>query len=267
MQLLRVTAGALTTHPALFANLFLRELRGRYIGSVTGVFWAILHPVMLLAVYSFLFTTIFKVRLPELASASFLSFVAVALWPWMATQEGLQRAVVAVVNQAALIRKVAFPHELVVVGSVSAVFAIHFVGYVVIMILLSALGEPIHLLGLISALPIWIALLLATCGLGFVLAASQVFVKDIEHVLGPLLMVIFYLVPILYPPSLVPAELRPLVDANPFSFVVERLRTLLLRDPLAIGMGEIYALAVGVLLFIGGRNVFRRLSPHFEDFV
>lgn len=267
MQVWHATAGALSSHRTLFANLFWRELKGRYIGSITGMFWAVLHPVMQLAVYSFLFTLIFPVNLPELGGASFLAFVSLGLWPWIAAQEGLQRATVSVINQSALVKKIAFPHELVVLASVAAPFTVHLIGFLVVLVLLAAIGEPIHLMGLANVALIWIIVLVATCGVGFVLGACQVFLKDIEHVLAPLLTILFYVTPILYPLSRVPVELRAYVEANPFSYVVTRLRDTLLGSASSIVASDVLALAIALAAFIGGRWVFRRLSPHFEDFV
>jgi len=77
---------------ALFANFFKRELTTRYLGSTTGIAWALLHPLALLAVYHFVFTTVF--RAGNFGGKSFLLFVAVALWPWLAAQEAMQRATI-----------------------------------------------------------------------------------------------------------------------------------------------------------------------------
>ena len=77
---------------ALLQNFFVREIRTRYLGSITGLAWALLHPLALLGVYHFVFTTIF--RAGGFQGHSFLLFVAVALWPWIAAQEALQRAAV-----------------------------------------------------------------------------------------------------------------------------------------------------------------------------
>src|SRR5438270_5288031 len=81
---------------ALFVNFFRRELTTRYLGSTTGLLWALLHPLALLGVYHFVFTTVFRTR--GFGDQSFLLFVAVALWPWLAAQEGLQRATVSLAN-------------------------------------------------------------------------------------------------------------------------------------------------------------------------
>ena len=249
----------------LFVQFFRREATTRYLGSVTGLAWALVHPIALLAVYHFVFTSIF--RATGFAGSSFLAFVAVALWPWLAAQEAIQRAAVCVPAYGGLIRKVAFPHEVVVYASVAATLALHFAGYVVVLAVLRAIGEPIHLEGLLLAIPLWLVMAIAVAGIALALAALQVFVRDVEHVLMPVLMMLMYLTPILYPLTLVPERLRGWVAMNPFTWLVDRLRAALLEGRIAPEAGDLAALAVALALFAAGRWTFRRLSPHFEDFV
>ncbi|HEY7902578.1 MAG TPA: ABC transporter permease [Casimicrobiaceae bacterium] len=250
---------------ALFANFFHRELFTRYLGSVTGLAWALVSPIALLAVYHFVFTAIFPAR--GFGQASFLAFLAVALWPWFATQEAIQRGTTSLAGYAGLIRKVAFPHELVVYASVAATFTLQFAGYVAILVILFAMGEPLHLAGLAIVAPLWAVLMLGVVGIVLALAALQVFVRDVEHVLNPVLMMFMYLTPILYPITAVPASVRPWLAANPFGWLVGRMRNALLDGRLAFEPADAVALVVAFVLFAAGRFVFRRLSPHFEDFV
>jgi homopolymeric O-antigen transport system permease protein len=250
---------------ALFGNFFHRELFSRYLGSVTGLAWAFVHPLALLAVYHFVFTTIFRAGVMD--GKSFLLFVAVALWPWLAAQEALQRGTVSIANYAGLIRKVAFRHEIIIYASVAATLTLQFAGYLLVLVVLASFGEPVHFAGLLLAVPLWLILALAVTGVTLAFAALQVFVKDIEHILSPVLMILMYLTPILYPLSLVPAGMRPWVAANPFGYLVDRLRDALLDGKLGVGFNDAIAVLVAVALFAGGRWVFLRLSPHFEDFV
>jgi lipopolysaccharide transport system permease protein len=260
-----VSVATLARDRALFTNFFRRELFARYLGSITGLAWAFLHPLALLAVYHFVFTTVF--RTGPLNGKSFLTFVAVALWPWLAAQEALQRGTISIGGYAGLIRKVAFPHELIVYASVAATIVLQFVGYLVVLVVLAAFGEPVHFEGLALALPLWIVLAVAITGLALALAALQVFIKDVEHILMPVLMILMYLTPILYPVSLVPERMKPWVAANPFGYLVDRLRDALLEGSLAVGWGDAVAVVLALALFAGGRWMFLRLSPHFEDFV
>ncbi len=250
---------------ALFRNFYLRELGNRYLGSVSGLAWALVHPLALLAVYHFVFTTVF--RATGFAGQSFLAFVAVALWPWLAAQEALQRGTVSLNSYAGLIRKVAFPHEIVVYASVAATLTLQLAGYVAVLVVLRVAGEPIRLEGLAVAAVLWVILAVAVTGVAMLLAALQVFVRDVEHVLMPVLMILMYLTPILYPLTLVPERLRPWVAANPFGWLVGRMRDALLEGQLALRWSDAVAALVAIAIYLAGRAVFARLSPHFEDFV
>ena len=107
----------------------------------------------------------------------------------------------------------------------------------------------------------------AVTGITLALSALQVFIRDVEHILMPVLMILMYLTPILYPLELVPDSMKPWVAANPFGYLVGRLRDALLDGNLSLQWGDAVAVLVALALFAAGRWVFRRLSPHFEDFV
>ena len=148
------------------------------------------------------------------------------------------RGTVVLANYSGLIRKVAFPHDVVVHASVAATFAVNLAGYVGVLVVLKAFGEPIHLLGLVLALAVWAVLFIAITGLAMAFAALQVFVKDVEYILMPVLTILMYLTPILYPLTMVPQSMRPWVAANPFGWAVARLRDGLLDGRLALQWGE-----------------------------
>ena len=250
---------------ALLANFLRRELANRYLGSVTGLAWALLNPIALLAVYHFVFTHIFPAR--GFGTSSFLAFLAVALWPWLAAQEAIQRGTTALPGYAGLIRKVAFPHELVIYASVAATFLLQFAGYVAILLILRLSGEPLHLAGLLIAVPLWVILAIGVTGIAMALSALQVFIRDIEHILTPVLMMVMYLTPILYPVSAVPQSIRPWLAANPFGWIVGRMRDALLDGNLEPRWQDFAALVAALALWAAGRWIFLRLSPHFEDFI
>lgn len=251
---------------SLALNFLQREFSGRYIGSVSGIFWILIHPLALLGIYSIVFTTIFKVSLPELGEYGFIAFVALALWPWLAFQEGVQRGAQAVQANAGLVKKVAFPNELLVYGAVCASYAVHGIGLMAALGILALLGNPLHFEAFPQVLILLLAQLLFTLGIASILASLQVLLKDVEHFLSPLMMVWFYATPVLYSAAMIPAQFQQLMSLNPLAYFVGRTRDLLMH-----GGGFMWsdgaALLGGLLVFASGRWFFNRLAPHFEDFL
>ena len=244
-----------------------REILNRYAGSISGLAWTLLHPLAQLAIFAVVFSQIFRIGVPAAyPQASYLTFVAVALWPWIMFSEGLQRAMGSLAANAGLIRKVAFPHRLLVFAAVLACCAIHGAGFLAVLVVLRLVGEPIHLAGLPAALLIVVPYMLLAAGIGAALAAFQTLLRDVEHGLQVVLGVLFYASPILYPASLVPEWLRGWVEANPLAWFSERLREVLLQGG-GLVAGDAWAALGCLAAFFAGLWIFERLSPHFEDYL
>jgi lipopolysaccharide transport system permease protein len=251
----------------LLASFTRREILSRYAGSVSGLAWSLLHPLAQLAIFSFVFSRIFRIGVPEgYPGAGYVTFVAVALWPWIMFSEGLQRAMACVGANGGLIRKVAFPHRLLVFSSMLASCAVHAAGFVAVLVALKLMGEPIRLSGLPVAFVLLVPYMLLATGIGAALAALHTLLRDVEHVVQVLLTILFYASPILYPASLVPEPLRRWVNANPLAWFSERLREVLLQGS-GLVVGDAVAAVGCVVVFAAGMWVFERLSPHFEDFL
>lgn len=251
---------------ALLRHFTLRALRERFEGTLTGAGWAFVQPLVMLGVYSLLFVIVLRARLPDSIGLGFVPFLAAGLWPWTAFAESLTQGTTAIHDNASLLSKVALPRAVLVLSRVMASFALHGLGFVLILAALALLGFPLRWSGLPIALGLFCLLAVAAAGLALVLSAVQVFVRDLAQVIGQLLMVAFFLTPIFYPREMLPAGLQPLVDANPMTAFVEAFRWSL------FGAGE-PALGWLALLWFPpaalalGWFVFQRLSRHFEDFL
>ena len=251
----------------LLASFTRREILNRYAGSVSGLAWTLLHPLAQLAIFAYVFSQVFRVAVPPgYPGASYVAFVAVALWPWIMFSEGLTRAMGSVGANAGLIKKVAFPHRLVVYASVLACCAIHAAGFLAVLVALRAFGEPVHLSGLPVAFVLLVPYMLLATGLGALLAALHTLLRDVEHVVQVLVTILFYASPILYPASLLPPALHGWANANPLAWFSERMREVLLQGAGFVA-GDAAVAAGCVVVFLVGMWVFNRLSPSFEDFL
>ena len=250
-----------------FHQLVSRAIRTDYLENLTGFAWLILQPLMLLAVYAFVFTTIFKARIPDAAGVSFVPFLAVAFWPWTAFSESILRSANAISANAALIGKVAFPGELLPLSTVTATFAMHMAGYLAVLLVLQLMGTDIHWLGLLGAIPVLLFMFIFASGLALLISALQVFVRDVAQILPPLMTFWFFTTPILYSSSMLPDQWASLIKLNPMTWYVERLRDFLLLGNYDLSGRDLLVPALSMLVFWVSLVFFRRCSGHFEDFL
>jgi ABC-type polysaccharide/polyol phosphate export permease len=180
--------------------------------------------------------------------------------------EGVLRGMSSVQANGGLIRKVAFPHALLVYAAVLSSFAVHGVGYLAVLLVLKALGEPLHLANFPLAVFLLVPSLMLAMGVAAVLSALQTLLKDVEQVISIGLTVLFYGTPILYPLALVPQALRGWVAWNPLAWLAERLRDVLIAGG-GLAASDLWLWVIGILAWWAGLRFFNRLSPHFEDFL
>lgn len=244
-----------------------RELHERYRGSFTGFGWAFLQPLLQLAIYAFVFVQIFKARIPGADAPGYVPFLVVGLWPWIAFSDAILRSTTALQENSALIGKVAMPRQILVFAPCAAGFMLHLSGFIVILIVLAATGQGVKLQGLPFAVLLYLPMFLYAYGAALFFAALQVFVRDLVQILGQLLTLMMFAAPIFYDRTNLPDRYQGWLDLNPFTGYVEAFRSLLL------GHGEFGWGALALLITISlvsvllGSWLFRRLDPHFEDFL
>ena len=251
----------------MFSTLVVRELRARFVGSAAGWLWLVVNPVLLLGVYSIVFGIIFNARAPSGLEMPFVAWLAVALWPWLGFSEGIMRASESMPQHAGLISKVPMRREMLTVSSATASFVLQLAGYVVVLVVMALVGIPLKPAGFLNGALVLAVLLLLSNALGLIAATLRVFFADIQQLLPTLMMLWFFLTPILYSPEHLPDELKGLVFANPLAGLMGDLRAALLEGQVLPGATTLVMAAVAAVLYRVGLAFFRRMSPFFEDFL
>lgn len=214
----------------LIAQLTKREVVGRYRGSVFGLAWSFFYPVLMLVVYTFVFSEIFKARWGANADASRFQF-ALVLFVGMIVlgifSDVLTKSSSLILSNTNYVKKVVFPVEILpVVTTAGALFH----GLVSLLVLIIALVLANGALPLtILALPLALApLVLLALGAGWIVSSLGVFLRDVGQVMSIFTTVLLFLSPVFYPITAVPEDFRSLIALNPLTFVIEQARAVLI---------------------------------------
>jgi ABC-type polysaccharide/polyol phosphate export permease len=253
----------------IVVDLIRRDLRTRYAGSVMGVLWSIGVPALNALVLSAVFSVLMSGRMGlEYEGVPFAVFYFAGFAPWILFTEASGRAVGIIVENAAILKRMSFPLEALCAQVAGSAIITHLVVLAAAGSLMAYHGLPAtwHLLLLPGLLGLTLVL---TLGVSFALAALSVFVRDLVQLVPVGLSLMFFLTPILYPPSLLaaaPGWARSLLlDLNPWHHIVEAYRFAILDAP-GLGLGGLaYSAAVAMLALAGGLALFRRLKGAFAD--
>jgi lipopolysaccharide transport system permease protein len=260
---------SLWRHRGLVWQMARREVVGRYRGSVMGIAWSFFNPVLMLLVYTFVFSVVFKARWGVGAEDSRASF-AVVLFVGMIVHglfaEVANRAPGLILGNVSYVKRVVFPLEVlpwIAMGS-----ALFHSGINLIVLLLAQLILTHQVPWTLVLFPLVVApLILATMGIAWFLAAIGVYLRDISQTIGIVTTVMLFLSPVFYPVSSLPERYRPLLNLNPLTFVIEEGRKVLLFGQLPDWSG--WGLYVGVSFGVAWAGFwwFQKTRKGFADVV
>jgi lipopolysaccharide transport system permease protein len=256
----------LIRHRQLTWEMTRREISDRYAGQVLGTLWSLVHPLLLMGIYVFIFSVVFKMRIGGTRDLplDYTTYVLAGLIPWMSFQESMSKGTMVIIANGNLVKQVVFPIEILPVTGVIAAFLSQIVSTTVL---------TIYVLFRHGALPWTFALLpvlfvfqiLAMIGVSFLLASVGVYFRDLKDFVQVFCVMGMYLIPAFYLPTMVPAVFRPILYLNPFSYVIWCY-----QDVCYFGRFEHpWAWAVLVSLSLGvfyvGYRVFRKLKVAFGN--
>jgi lipopolysaccharide transport system permease protein len=254
-------------HKTLIWQLLRRDIQSRYRGSVLGLLWSLGTPMIMLAIYTFVFQYIFKSRWSDSAGDTTLSFAIVlflGLILHAMLAEILTKSPLLITGNPNFVKKIVFPLELL---SWITLFGALFTFLVSFVLLLAFMLIELHTIPLTALLLpiILLPYLLLLLGLSWTLAALGVYLRDIQQITGTLATLLLFLSPIFYSVNILPDNMQMLIFINPLSFVVESARAVLIYGKLPnFGGLAIYSLvSVGVAIL--GYIFFRKVRPGFAD--
>lgn len=251
----------LSRYREMFTGLVSREVRARYKGSVLGFLWTLLNPLMMMAVYSLVFSVYMRVNIPNYAL-----FIFCGLLPWSWFSASITNATASIGANANLIKKVYFPLELLPLINVTTNLVNYLFSLPVLFcfMLVAQLPFTFNLL----FLPLLLALqFLLTLGFALILSTLNAFYRDIEQLIGPLMLAWFYVTPVVYQASAIPERLHWLFYANPMAPLIASYQQIIFAGHPPNFLHLAYCALVGTVVFVGGYALFYSKKFTFAEVV
>lgn len=236
-----------------------KEFRGKYKKSFLGVFWSFLNPLFQLLIYALVFPFILGNTIEN-----YTVFLIIALMPWTFFNSTIVQSAACIVNNAGIVKKVYFPREILPISTSTS----NLINFLITQIIVFAalfisgigIGKSIILFPFIVIMQYILQL-----GLAFIFSAITVYIRDVEYIINIFLMLMFYLCPIVYQPSMIPDNLLVFFKLNPMFHIISFYRTVL-YDKQIPAFGDLCQLFLVclVILFLG-YFIFEKLKKRFAE--
>lgn len=245
---------SLIQHRQLIMQMIQREVVGRYKGSVMGLGWSFFNPVLMLTVYTFVFSVVFKSRWgldPNESKTQFAVVLFVGMIVHGLFAEVLNRAPSLILSNVNYVKRVVFPLEILPVITMGAALFHTLISLLVLLSAFVIFNGYLHWTVIFIPL-VLLPFIILTLGIAWMLASLGVFVRDIGQTIGIVVTVMMFLSPVFYPVTALPEEFRPLLMANPLTFIIEQSREVMIWGHLPDFAGvALYTIESSVFAWLG----------------
>lgn len=250
----------------LLKSLAWRDIASRYKGSTIGLLWALITPLLMLAIYTAVFSGIFQARWGqdggpiEYAQQLFVGLTVHAL-----AAECLNRSPALMLNNISYVKRVVFPLQLLPLVTLSSALFHFLISLAVLVVFYIVVNQTIPLIGLFYTPFILLPYIIWLLGISYLLAGLGVYFRDITQVMGIITMMLMFLSPVFYPASMLPPHLQGIFMLNPLTLIIEQLRAVLLDGGSPDwGLLGLYSIGALLMLFVG-IWAFKKMRGGFAD--
>lgn len=241
-------------------NLVRRELRGRYKGSVLGFLWTYINPLCQVIVYSIVFRVIFRVNIEK-----FYLYLIIGMMPWTFFSSSVQGGSTCIRAQSDMIKKIYFPREVIPISYVTSTFVNMLLSFIIVFLAVLVSGFGINF-KVIWYLPlIMIIQYIFVLGLALIVSSITVYFRDLEQIVGVLLMAWIYVTPIMYNVEYVPEAYRKYIVLNPMTPIVEIYHQVLYYRITPTRNYLLLACGASLLSFVFGAVLFACIDKNFAE--
>jgi homopolymeric O-antigen transport system permease protein len=254
-------------HRSLIWQMGKRDVIGRYRGSFLGLAWSFFHPLLMLFIYTFVFSVVFKARWgigEDNSKTQFAIVLFVGLIVHSLFSECINRAPALIISNKNYVKKVVFPLEILPLVALSSALFHTLVSLAVLLVAILVLNFFIPWTAVLVPLVLF-PLIVMTVGVAWFLAATGVFIRDIGQITGIITTVMLFLAPVFYPLSALPERYRSFLFINPLTFIIEETRQVLIFGNMPDWSAWCIYLGVSLLIAWMGFWWFQKTRKGFAD--
>ena len=263
LEKLRNNLNMMWNYRELLWNLAHREINQRYKQSILGYAWVILVPLVQLVVLNFLFSIVLRITSQ---GGPFIILIAVDVLPWNLFANSLSSSVNSLVSNSSLITKIYFPREILVYSTILAK-TVDFLFSCIVLVIFFLVYKTILTPTLLWVPLIFVIQIIFTAGLSLILAALNLFYRDIQYLLNLVVMLWMYLTPVMYPVEIVPEKYRFIFSLNPMSVIINAYRQTILGGGQPNYSSLAIAFVMSIAVFAVGFYLFKKMEGEFADYV
>lgn len=237
-----------------------KDIRGKYKGSFLGILWSFINPLLMTLVYAIVFPFLLKSSEPH-----YVTFIVVGILPWTYFTNTIIISLGSIIGNAGIIKKVYFPREILPI-SVNVSGLINFLISCVIMfifLICSGIGFSWYIVFLPLIILTQFILLQ---GIAFIVSSIEVYVRDLEYIVGFFINMVFYATPILYASTLFQNSfIKYIIRINPMSTIIDCYRDILFYQSMPHIKSLLFVLLCSMILCYIGFKIFRKLERNFAE--
>lgn len=236
-----------------------KEIRGKYKNSFLGVLWSFLNPLLQIAVYAMVFPLILRNT-----QENYVIFLCCGLIPWTFFATSITRAAFTMVENGNILKKVYFPREILPISVVTSETVNFLISTVIIIcfVFFGGLGISKYVMFYPLVLIVQYLLILA---IALIVSSISVYVRDLQHLIGVALQLLFYAAPIVYAPESIPVEFKWVLDYNPMTYIINGYRDIFYNQAMPDITALSILLGISVIFCIIGYLIFNKLQKGFAE--
>lgn len=236
-----------------------KEIRGKYKNSFLGVLWSFLNPLLQIAVYAIVFPLILRNTQPN-----YVIFLCCGLVPWTFFSTAISRSAFTMIENGNIIKKVFFPREILPISVVTSETVNFFISTIIIIgfVVFGGLGLTQYIVFYPLVLLAQYILLL---GISLIISSISVYVRDLQHLIGVVLQLLFYAAPIVYAPEVIPENFKWIIDINPMTYIINGYRDIFYNQTAPDWQPLLILIGGGILFCVVGYLIFNKLQKGFAE--